>query len=126
MTQEMSEALAVCQDMIDSGDMIAARMAFRAAYNRLVDLARGEGRGPVFYPSLGADSASRHDAIVLSVSLNNALLPPERRRALPPPDSVPALPAPERRGDAAGAIDYMRKMLGRAAMHGAWAKIAKK
>jgi hypothetical protein len=59
MTDETSKAMAVAQPLLNVGDKVAARMAFRAAYDRLVDQARMDGRQPRFFPSFGDDIHGR-------------------------------------------------------------------
>lgn len=59
LTKEMMQALAVAQPLLNEGDQIAARMAFKDAYKKLVDEAR-TGRIPVSWSiSIGWDKAGR-------------------------------------------------------------------
>jgi len=59
-TDEISTAWMDAKPIIDTGDNVAARMAFKSSYNRAVDLAR-EGTIPIHWkPSLGHDISSRH------------------------------------------------------------------
>lgn len=51
MCDEMAQALYIAQDLINMGDMVAARMAFIEHYNRLIDAAKSEGKKPVWFPS---------------------------------------------------------------------------
>lgn len=62
-TEEMAVAFAIAKPIIDSGDDIGARMAFRAAYDRRVAEARAEKRPPAWTPSLGTDPERRQQAI---------------------------------------------------------------
>ena len=48
-TQETAEAFGLCASVLDGGDEVGARMAFRDAYNRLVSDARLAGR-PARWP----------------------------------------------------------------------------
>ena len=86
MTSEMSQALSVANDLIYEGDLIAARMAFKAAYNRLVDEAKMQGRKPQWFASLGHDKNGRHNAQVKVVEMQNLSLPHDQRKALPAPE----------------------------------------
>lgn len=66
-TDEMREACSVAGSLIDSGDSIAARMAFREAYIKSVTRARSE-RIPVRWEvSLGLDKAGREPALIEAV-----------------------------------------------------------
>lgn len=87
MCNEMSQALVVASDLIGDGDMVAARMAFKAAYNRLVGNAKADGKAPKWFPSLGLDKDGRHFAQVKAVEMTNLGLPSADRLALPRPDS---------------------------------------
>lgn len=59
LTSETLEALKAAQPLLNEGDQIAARMAFKAAYARVVAKAKDEGRGPAWIASLGWDGAGR-------------------------------------------------------------------
>ena len=80
---EMMQALDVANPLIADGDMIAARMAFRSAYERIVGEAKTEGRKPKWFPSLGEDKAGRHSAQVKAVEMTNLALPAAERLSLP-------------------------------------------
>lgn len=64
-TQEMAEAFGVALGLQD--DRIAARMAFKEAYQRLVQEARAQGKAVTWSPSLGHDAAGREGPIVAAV-----------------------------------------------------------
>lgn len=66
-TQEASDAWAIAKPIADSGDMVGARMAFIAAYDRLVRTAREERRMPVVTVSLGWDEQLRAVALEKAV-----------------------------------------------------------
>ena len=66
-TQEASDAWAIAKPIADSGDMVGARMAFIAAYDRLVRVAREERRMPVVTVSLGWDEQLRATALEKAV-----------------------------------------------------------
>lgn len=59
LTEEIAQAMAAAAPLLEVGDRVAARMAFRDAYTRLTDLAKIEGRLPVFFPSFGTDASGR-------------------------------------------------------------------
>lgn len=62
-TEEMAEAFGIVGPLLADGDRIAARMAFREAYTRLLSVSR-DARKPVRWtPSLGHDPRGR-DAVV--------------------------------------------------------------
>lgn len=89
-TEQIAEAAGVAQPLIARGDLIAARLAFRDAYTRLVDRARDEKRPPVWTPSLGRDARRRDGAIRKAVDAGR--LPAARAVAyLPAPEASPAV-----------------------------------
>jgi hypothetical protein len=55
LTEEMSEAWGIAAPIYEIGDEVGARMAFRQAYDRLVEAARLEGRKPKWSITLGTD-----------------------------------------------------------------------
>ena len=59
LTDETAQAMAAASPLLEAGDRVAARMAFRGAYERLIETAKVEGRQPVFFPSLGNDVPGR-------------------------------------------------------------------
>ena len=64
---EMSSALGIVQPLLDEGDKVGARMAFRECYTRLVAEAR-DARKPVNWTaSLGHDKAGRDGALMAAV-----------------------------------------------------------
>lgn len=85
MTQEMAQALHIAQPLLDAGDKIAARMAFKESYNRIVDANKQNGIKPEWFPSLGQDKAGRDSVLAEAVRLGRLtaehairLLPPEK------------------------------------------------
>lgn len=62
-TAEMAEALRTAQPLLDDGDRVGARMAFKQAYDRLVAQARDAGRPADWQVSLGHDPRSRDAAL---------------------------------------------------------------
>lgn len=85
-TQEMAEAFALCSPLLNGGDSVGARMAFKDVYTRLVASAR-LNRNPVRWsPSLGWDKEKR--ITVLERAVKVGLLPaPSVAGLLPPPVS---------------------------------------
>lgn len=69
VTPEILEARSIAAPIMDAGDKIGARMAFRAAYDRAVKRARGNGDQARWSLSLGHDSAQREPAIRRAVDL---------------------------------------------------------
>lgn len=69
MTQEMIEARGVALDVWNEGDKVGARMAFKSAYERLVE----RGGNPVWKPSYGFDP--KHREIAITKAVNAGLLP---------------------------------------------------
>ena len=55
ISEEMAQAFGVCHDLIEAGDMVAARMAFKESYNRAVASARKNHVPLKWFPSLGHD-----------------------------------------------------------------------
>lgn len=61
-SDEIAEAYGVCRSLIDD-DTVAARMAFKEAYTRIVAENRSKGKAPVWTPSLGFEKSGRQAAI---------------------------------------------------------------
>jgi hypothetical protein len=59
LTDEIAQAMAAASTLLEDGDKVAARMAFKDAYNRLVEKAKVEGRAPRYFPSFGGDPLGR-------------------------------------------------------------------
>lgn len=59
---EIAEAFGVCRLMIDE-DPIAARMAFKEAYSRIVADARASGKKPAWSPTFGFEMSGRAAAL---------------------------------------------------------------
>lgn len=93
ITQEMAEAWGIARD---AGDRVSARMAFLAAYRRIVQEARDSGAKVKWFPSLGTDPRGREFAIAEAVRLGRlsaphgqALLPHETQAH--PSVQIPAI-----------------------------------
>lgn len=96
-TEEIQAALAAAQPVIDLGDDVGARMAFKDAYTRLVSEARDARKPAQWSASLGWDVSRRHK--VLDDGVRAGLLSaPAVAGLLPPPQVDEAtLPATARR-----------------------------
>ncbi len=89
-TDEIQAAWNVAKPIMDLGDKVGARMAFIAAYDRLVKEAREAGRLPSWSASLGWDQEQRKRA--LEQAVNDGRLPAPTVMALLPPPEVPSNP----------------------------------
>ena len=85
MTDEMHRALHTAQPLLDEGDQVAARMAFKAAYDRLVGENKRAGIAAKWNVSLGWDAAGREPVLAEALRLGRIgtdevikQLPPER------------------------------------------------
>lgn len=92
-TAETAEAWGICKPVLDAGDEVGARMAFKAAYNRLLCAARDRREPAQWSASIGHDEARRDDALRLAVDAGR----------LP----VAYLPAP--RGPVAGLLELSQQ-----------------
>ena len=72
-TQEICDAWAVCRPVLKGGDQVGARMAFKAAYDRIVAQANAEGRSPEWIISQGRDPEKR--AMAVEAARTAGLLP---------------------------------------------------
>lgn len=82
---EMAEALRLAQPLLDDGDRVGARMAFKEAYARLVAAARDAGVPVRWTASLGHEPRGRAAAVLQAVELGR----------LPAAHAQQYLPAPE-------------------------------
>ena len=99
-SDEMSRAFGVCGPLLAVGDRVAARMAFKETYTRLVSEAR-EGGVPVKWsPSLGHDPRGREAALLAAVDRGQITL--EHAREL-----APALPAPKGSTELQHLLDHL-------------------
>lgn len=67
-TDEMSASFGVCARLLDAGDKIAARMAFKEAYQHRVMEAREQGRAVNWTVSLGHDPRGREHVVMAAVA----------------------------------------------------------
>ncbi|WP_063582874.1 hypothetical protein [Achromobacter ruhlandii] len=83
-TDEIAAALAAARPVLARGDEVGARMAFKAAYGRMVIKARVEFRPVRWVASLGHDLAQREAVLQHAVDLGQ-LPAPHVAGLLPPP-----------------------------------------
>lgn len=84
-TEEIAEAWGAAQSVMQGGDEVGARMAFRDCYRRLVRQAQEQGRKPRAWASLGHEVERRAPA--LQEAVNRGLLTEEQAQMyLPPPE----------------------------------------
>lgn len=62
-TAEIAEAFSICSPVLELGDEVGARVAFKDAYTRLVNSARAGNKPAVWSVSLGWDGKKREEAI---------------------------------------------------------------
>lgn len=106
-TQECAEAFSIASAVLEEGDEVGARMAFKAAYERLIEAARAVGTKAVWLKSLGHDPDLREQ--VLTDAVRAGRLQIAEVRAV-----VPALAAPVEASDprkAAQQLSKLRQML---------------
>lgn len=87
-TDEMAAAWGAAQPIAEGGDMVGARMAFIAAYERLVRTAREERRMPSVVVSIGWCQEGRTAAIEKAVQLGY-MPQAEAQQYLPAPAAAP-------------------------------------
>ncbi len=102
MTQEMSESLHVARPLLDAGDKIAARMAFKETYSRIVDANKRNGVKPAWFPSLGQDKEGRDAVLAEAVRLGR--LTPNHAIGLLPPEKI--APMLQSAGEEKLALEY--------------------
>lgn len=66
-TQECASAFASAESLLQNGDDVGARMAFKSAYNRLVEQARAQGTPTHWFSSNGRDAQRREYVIAQAV-----------------------------------------------------------
>jgi len=75
---DITEAWGIANELLKEGDKVAARMAFKSAYDRIVDDKRKLGVPVKWLPSLGSDPDGREDAI--SKAVDRGLLTSKQAR----------------------------------------------
>ena len=86
-TVEMSQAFGVCIALLDAGDKVAARMAFKETYLRMVNQARDKGQPVEWSVTLGHDVRGREAVIVAAVDAKRLTYAHAQQY-------IPQLPAP--------------------------------
>ena len=76
-TMEARDAFNIALPLLEEGDKIGARMAFIAAYERSVSIAKAAGGAPNVEVSEGWDKQLR--AVAVDQAVNRGLLPPPRQ-----------------------------------------------
>lgn len=102
-TDEMAEAFGIARPLLQEGDDVGARMAFREAYNRLVEAARAGRIKPSWSVTLGTDKTLRNAALLPHVQagrVSSDLLLTENP-SVKSIEGLLALPAPEGETEAA-------------------------
>lgn len=87
-TDEMAEAFGVARGLLEDGEKVAARMAFKEAYTRLVGQARDAGKRVNWTPSLGFDK--RGQEAVLADAVSKGRLSYEHAQSIAPQLAPPA------------------------------------
>lgn len=90
-SEEMAQAFAVCQPLLEIGDQIGARMAFKESYQRQVEDARRIRRPVSWSASLGHDQAKRNTAL-LEAETRGLLSSGDALRLAPPQGDMHTLP----------------------------------
>jgi len=118
-TDEAREAFSVARPVLEGGDKVGARMAFKAAYERIISNARADKRRPAWDVSLGWD-AQRREAVLQRAAIAG-ILTYERAQALMPPapggvvcDAIfsgKVLKAPEGNDDAKRTAEWCKRLL---------------
>jgi len=67
-TDEMAQAFGVARQLLEAGDKMAARLAFKEQYVSLVNAARDAGRPVQWVPSLGHDPRGRDKVLADAVA----------------------------------------------------------
>lgn len=74
-TDEMAEAYGICLPVLNGGDEVGARMAFKSAYARLVDLARAGGKPAKWSASLGHNKLEQTATLTRHAQLGRVPFP---------------------------------------------------
>lgn len=83
-TEQIAEAAGISQPILDAGDEVGARLAFRDAYERIL---RERPDAPRWFPSLGSDVARRASALDRAVR-SGLMTESHAAGLLPPPASA--------------------------------------
>jgi hypothetical protein len=107
-TSEVAEAMGVCQPILNAGDEVGARMAFKESYARIIDAARRARIAPQWTPSIGHDPERRSSAIAAAVAAGH--LQENQFAALPSPRAHVALLAAPDHGVPAEALAGLKAL----------------
>jgi hypothetical protein len=110
-TEEIAQARGIALPLLEAGDEVGARMAFKEAYGRLVAEARNCGKAPAWSASLGFDPRLRRVALEAAVQANR--LPRSDAYQLSGPVSEPVLLLGEAMGAPAHVIESLRALANR-------------
>jgi hypothetical protein len=102
-TNETAQAFSIAKSVLDEGDEVGARMAFKEAYARLVEAARARGAKPEWVMSLGHDAQRRDQVLSEAVTAGRLLLANVA-------GVVPALAAPAETSDMLSVETNLAKM----------------
>lgn len=69
ITDEMAEAMGIAYPLIQDGDKVGARMAFKEAYNRIAANNKMNGIAPKWFASLGHDVDGREPVLKQAVAI---------------------------------------------------------
>jgi len=83
-TPEIMAAFSIAQTVLETGDEVGARMAFKDAYNRIIAEARAAGKPVEWQASLGWDAEKRERVVNQAVAAG-LLSAPKAAALLPPP-----------------------------------------
>jgi hypothetical protein len=112
MNNEIAEARGKVQPILDAGDEVGARVAFREIYTRLVAQARADGIPAVWWPSVGRDLTRRK--VVLQKAVSDGLLHAHTVSAIAieaPAELAPLLAAPAPTANGRETLDALKKLL---------------
>lgn len=84
ITEEMAEASGFAIPLLNEGETIAARMAFKEAYTRIVERNKQAGISPKWFPQLGRDPDMR--VTVLQEAVRLGRIGAEHAERIVPPD----------------------------------------
>lgn len=90
-TDEMAEAFGVAAPLLQAGDKVGARLAFREAYTARLVAARDQRKPPRWQVSLGHDPRGRDQALAEAVQRQRLTL--EQAQAYSPALMAPTAPA---------------------------------
>lgn len=86
-TEEMAKAFGAASPLMNEGDMIGARMAFKETYEKSCIVSRDEGKPVKWSVSFGHDPRGREDAVMAGVH-NNLISVDRAVELLPSSDAV--------------------------------------